>query len=81
MKGKEYLAAKFRQCTPSAARRYAVVIVRSSKKGVSVVKGTWIQTFVGDWSTKILYILNFGIVKFYETIYLRFLQGRSSMSY
>jgi len=51
------------------------VIVRSGKKSVSVVNAKSIHTFVGDWSTKISHILNFGIVKFYEIIYLRFLQG------
>ena len=75
MNGKEQLTAKFGNFTPSAVRRCDFVIVRSSKKDVSVVKVKSIRTFVGDWSTKVSHILNFGIVKFYETIYLRFPRG------
>jgi hypothetical protein len=48
MNGKKKLAAKFGHCTPSAASRYDVIIVRSGKNGVSVIKGKSIQTFVDD---------------------------------
>jgi hypothetical protein len=75
MSWKEQFAAKFGHVTLSDALRYDVVIIKSVKNGVPVVKVKSIQTFVGDWSTKILHILDFEIVKFYETIYLRFLQG------